>query len=203
MSETSEQLVLKLISELEKSDLESSELLISKLKDRLKIEGFSNIIEESFPDLLESLHLKNINSAKTILRQILSNLRYLDVQLIKSFIYKSNTSLNKIQAKNLYVLMGPTGAGKSTSLHYLAGAKFILNKEYQLVPVEIKQPDLEEVIISSSINSETKTVIPIFIDFEQDTVIVCDTPGFGDTNGAEIDIVNILTMKKLLIYVLV
>ncbi|CAF1084596.1 unnamed protein product [Adineta steineri] len=103
-------------------------------------------------------------------------------------------------------MSGTTGAGKSTTIQFLSGAKM---KE---VPVEIspgiylqhvtavgpiKNPDLKNVVSSPLQKSETRYIAPVTVQLkdvlgphESGVITFCDAPGFGDTAGPEVDIAN-------------
>ena len=54
---------------------------------------------------------------------------------------------------------------------------------------------MENINISYKGESETRYITPVkikFVDDEEDIrpVMICDSPGFGDTAGAEVDIAN-------------
>ena len=97
--------------------------------------------------------------------------------------------------------------GKSTTLHFLGGSKLdyelINNKKVMVSKNKISNHDLEKIKIGSSLlDSETQTIIPIRISTDsirgsnESQVIMCDTPGFNDTRGIEIDIANGIAIRK-------
>ena len=69
-----------------------------------------------------------------------------------------------------------------------------------IVHIEPKEPypnnALNNVITSSEAESETRYITPISVNlkdiggYDDKNVIICDSPGFGDTAGAEVDIAN-------------
>ena len=79
-----------------------------------------------------------------------------------------------------------------------------INERTDIVPQRpIPNPYLERVRIGSSlIESETLNVIPIVVSTENiegacgKNTIFCDTPGFNDTRGSEIDISNGIAIRK-------
>ena len=61
---------------------------------------------------------------------------------------------------------------------------------------EIQNPDLKNVIASPYTNSETRYISPVRISFRGKDIILCDSPGFEDTSGPEVDIANCLGIVK-------
>ena len=50
---------------------------------------------------------------------------------------------------------------------------------------------MEKINISCKGESETKYITPVNIEINKfETAFICDSPGFGDTAGAEVDIAN-------------
>ena len=97
--------------------------------------------------------------------------------------------------------------GKSTTLHFLGGKNLKyqeIDNSTKIVPQKpIPNPYLERVTIGSSrLDSETSNVIPILVSTEniegadENITIFCDTPGFNDTRGVEIDISNGIAIRK-------
>ncbi|CAF0999381.1 unnamed protein product [Adineta steineri] len=103
-------------------------------------------------------------------------------------------------------ISGTTGAGKSTTIQFLSGAKM---KEVQVeispgiylqhvtAVGSIKNPDLKNVVSSPLQKSETRYIAPVTVQLkdvlgphESGVITFCDAPGFGDTAGPEVDIAN-------------
>ena len=95
-------------------------------------------------------------------------------------------------------MIGPTGAGKSTTLHYLGGSKFVKEDLY-LRPVEVKISELHKVVTGKDIaRSQTRYITPVPITVDVDggskKIWFCDAPGSEDVGGPEIDISNIVNI---------
>ena len=75
--------------------------------------------------------------------------------------------------------------------------KEIVNGKHEIIPKEVKNPYLNRVKCGSSIiDSETQNIIPILISRNDEQIIFCDTPGFHDTRGSEIDISIGVAIRK-------
>lgn len=96
--------------------------------------------------------------------------------------------------RKVVIMFGRTGLGKSTAIQYLGGEK--LEKiEGGLIHIGVKSfknPLLERFKNSPYSRSETSFCSTIELEYEKQRYLVCDTPGFGDTRGAEIDFSNTL-----------
>jgi ribosome biogenesis GTPase A len=101
------------------------------------------------------------------------------------------------------MLLGTSGSGKSTTLLYLSGLKM---KKVRLDGIPHIRPesfsgrsDLVEVGVSPFAKSETRFVraIKISMDDKSD-IIVVDAPGVPDTESAEVDVANSVSIMKAL-----
>jgi hypothetical protein len=73
----------------------------------------------------------------------------------------------------------------------------IINGKHEFIPKEIKNHYLHQVKCGSSmIDSETQNIIPILISRNDEQIIFCDTPGFNDTRGSEVDIANGIGIRR-------
>ena len=107
------------------------------------------------------------------------------------------------------MLLGTTGAGKSTTIQYLYGAKHpslinmvkIENGHIQAKPMPKK---LKSFIASAAMKSETRYINPIEFEFKniedkKVQIMIVDTPGFGDTQSIEVDIANSLAIIRAVV----
>ena len=109
---------------------------------------------------------------------------------------------------NLYI--GPTGSGKSTTIHFLSGSKMEKREKFgikhHIEPVENKEnPNLLTKIKTSPLaESETQFITSTEVSFKSiglkkiGSICLCDTPGFEDTNGPEVDIANSIGIVKMM-----
>jgi len=121
-----------------------------------------------------------------------------DLAKLLELVNLNRDNLNPIEDKNVVILLGDTGAGKSLTLHFLASSKIEMTKE-GLVIVKCKD-ELEMVVTKASHVSVTRTIVPVLVEYDGGTksCIFCDAPGFEDTAGPEQDIANGITISHSL-----
>ena len=125
-----------------------------------------------------------------VLQRVINTIRTLDVALLLNSVRGSNMTAKLIQDKDIIVLIGSTGVGKSTIMHFLAGSKMRFTDVEgvpHLEPVDVIR-GLEEVKVSCSSISETTGINAVTIEMNDETCIICDTAGLDDTRGVEYDI---------------
>lgn len=156
-------------------------------------------------DISTNIKNKNWKSTAKTLKKFLKQIRPLDVCELRRLVEKANAAAELIKGKKVIFLMGFTGSGKSTMMHFLAGskmAKALVDGSYHIIPTEIKNTGLAEVRTSLKMSSETRYITPVTVNYSDvgaysdGSVILCDSPGFGDTEGAEVDIANGIGMIR-------
>ena len=103
--------------------------------------------------------------------------------------------------QSVILLLGVTGAGKSTTAHFLAGSEMQKQKVKDLThiaPINLTSKTLHKVTVSAEARSETKHITAIPVNHKGRTFYICDTPGFEDTSGPEVDISNGIGLIKAL-----
>ena len=173
------------------------------LEERLKREELlkSQPLIDSFKKIKADFKYNSSEQNVSSLKNFLLGIRHLDINELLSMSKTNTEAIDRIKDKNVYLFFGLTGAGKSTTLHFLGGSK-LENIDNLIQPVEINNPDFKNVKIGlSAIKSETRLVIPVRIPLDKDEygcdhAMFCDLPGFGDTNGPEIDISNSIAINE-------
>ncbi len=92
-------------------------------------------------------------------------------------------------------MLGRTGVGKSTTIQYLGGEHLERNDIDKLIHIGVKKfkdERLERFKNSPHSKSETSFCSTVELKYDRESYLFCDTPGFGDTRGAEIDFSNTL-----------
>ena len=154
------------------------------------------------PDL-EGLH--RAGTELHCFTNLLSELRPLDMPLLMSLVSSIEQASKHIQDKDVILLLGYTGSGKSTMIHYLAGSKMrrILHGDVEHIETvpnghQDTMAALAEIKTNYLPRSETSSISAVEISppGSRDTVSLCDTPGFDDTGGPETDIANGLAIVR-------
>ncbi|ETO21276.1 hypothetical protein RFI_15929, partial [Reticulomyxa filosa] len=144
---------------------------------------------------------------ETINKPIQRN-EHFDIKLMLELVKKAEEAADAIKDQNVVLLLGGTGAGKSTLIHFLAGStmeNLIVDGKPHIAPVKVKNKALANVRTSAKATSETRyiTAVPINLKgmgllVDIDSVVLCDTPGFEDTSGPEVDVANGLGIIRAL-----
>ncbi|CAF0787349.1 unnamed protein product [Adineta ricciae] len=181
--------------------------MLSQLDTQMKQqELFSFEVKASFESLRSAICSGTSSNLMNRLQVLLRKIRPINIDETQILIDKSKDAAHLIRDKDVVLLIGETGSGKSTTIHFLAGSHM---QEVQ-VPIEsnkflrhiaavepIHNLELKNVTSSPFHKSETRYIAPVTIELENvpgiretGVVILCDAPGFGDTAGAEVDIAN-------------
>ena len=104
--------------------------------------------------------------------------------------------------KNLVVIIGNTGAGKSTFVNYLNGCTMeaIARKDAGLegrgLVVRVKPDSATPELMPIGHTKQSMTFVPQVGGGDDATFTFCDCPGFLDNRGAEINIANAVNIKQ-------
>ncbi|EAR88872.3 hypothetical protein TTHERM_00263680 (macronuclear) [Tetrahymena thermophila SB210] len=189
------------------------------LTQKEKIEKRLIIEDQKTPEI--SLHLQNIqqnidqDNFKGIIDEtdmLIKKVRPLNINEMKRLIHEVDKAAQAVEGQDIIILLGGTGVGKSTTIHFLAGSEMAERKieiekgvfKNYIGPVEIKNKTLQKVKVGYSATSETRFITPVNINFKDlnmvssDSIILCDSPGFDVISGPEVDIANGLGIVKVI-----
>ncbi|UJR35219.1 hypothetical protein I4U23_027985 [Adineta vaga] len=138
----------------------------------------------------------------------------LNVREVERLVLKAKETAELIRNKDVVFLIGNTGCGKSTTIQLLAGCRMIGTKvesspgmflDHISTDGSIESRQLANVNSSPFNRPETRCIAPVTVKLknilgkhEESVIILCDTPGFGDTAGIEVDIANSLGVIEAL-----
>lgn len=134
-----------------------------------------------------------------LLSDALKRIRPIHMDMLLANARETDRSSDVLRGQDIMLLLGGTGAGKSTTIHFLAGSRMemVASGHIQPVPGQTHNPALAGVIPGSDTSqSETRFISAVPVAFRDlgsprdGAVTLCDTPGFEDTSGAEVDIPN-------------
>jgi hypothetical protein len=173
---------------------------IKKLQDCLKAESlFSKNLENVLSETHRQMKVNDYKSANEKLVSLLKEIRPFDIREFQVLVSKARAASDSVKGQDILLLLGRTGAGKSTTIHFLAGSKMERKKVDGLdhiAPITVKNMLLNDITTSPHARSETRYIRAIPINFKdvgldkEGGMICCDTPGFEDTNGPEVDVAN-------------
>ena len=117
------------------------------------------------------------------------------ISLIFSYIQQAKQTLQQIDGKQSFCLIGNTGSGKSTTINYLYGCQMIESDpaDGQLERViEAKNPIAK---IGHDLRSET--LVPSSFCLPNSDIVLCDMPGYLENRGSEINIANSVNIRDI------
>ena len=190
---TLDNLVKKLLGQLRTENIESHAekgiQALKKISDDLAAQkngSFENPME-LFIDSLKQGVLTRIRKA----------IRPLDVAGLIDNIRGTNTAAQSIKGRDIILILGCTGVGKSTLIHFLAGSKITVTETEDDIPhwaPETIMDGLKDVVVSCSSVSATNGIHAVSVDTTEKSYIICDTAGFADTRGEEYEIASGIVM---------
>lgn len=132
------------------------------------------------------------------------------IDLLNMYIAEGLTNARRLSGKEAIVVLGNTGAGKSTFLNYLMGCEMMLKdpEELGLVGLDdevvVVRPRSEggplDEIMGIGHGKQSKTFLPhIEGDLQQPSPYAyCDCPGFLDNRWPEVNIANAVNIRRAL-----
>lgn len=170
------------------------------LKNRIREEEMKLVVGDTAINACD-VHLKNRNwrAALDIMRQLHRQINPLDMSELFRLAEKVDDAAKLIKGKAIILFLGGTGVGKSTTMHFLGGSKMVntvVDGLNHIAPTEIKNPDLKSVRTAPFSQSVTRYIAPVTVRFRDagllrdGSIVLCDSPGFEDTSGPEVDIAN-------------
>ncbi|CAF3931930.1 unnamed protein product, partial [Adineta steineri] len=188
---------------------------LTKVQSQLQDEDlFSEQIKTKLQEINRTIDNQDCSVILYNLNKILKLIRPLNLHEIERYIKRSDQTANLIRDKDIILLIGTTGSGKSTTVQFLTDTK-MKETRVEICPGKfLKHITTDGPIINSGLidvkssplsKSETRFLIPVTISFkdifgsyETNEIILCDAPGFGDTESPEMDISNCVGVIRAL-----
>ncbi|KAL4512821.1 hypothetical protein ABPG72_017506 [Tetrahymena utriculariae] len=135
--------------------------------------------------------------------QIVNKEQSLDTKKLINLFKESAVAQNNVRDKNIIILVGPTGSGKSTTANYLLGCQMYENHIKQIKEINGRSCEIEYEVIDSYGNFEIghstqSHTLALQIAQLKNNCFLCDSPGFFDNRGAEIEIVNASSLNQFI-----
>ncbi|ETO30347.1 hypothetical protein RFI_06773 [Reticulomyxa filosa] len=184
------------------NNIKKSDKIEEKKGDKTSNEGKSKEIQQ-----LQELNDEE-DEKKEIINKPIQKKEHFDIKLMLEFVKKAEEAADTIKDQNVILMLGGTGTGKSTLIHFLAGSTMedqIVDGKPHIAPVKVKNKALANVRASADAASQTRYITAVPINLKEmnllvdiDSVVLCDTPGFEDTSGPEVDVANGLGIIRAL-----
>lgn len=129
-----------------------------------------------------------------------------DMDLLRDTIEMGELALDGVRGKDVVLVVGKTGVGKSTLIHGIAGRSFkqtSYTTEMFSQTIESQVFDAEDPVPGFEIGhaKESKTrALNVFSRQDvaaENSVVYVDTPGFEDTEGAEVDVATSVMLTQV------
>lgn len=146
----------------------------------------------------ETVSEEEVVEMERLIFRALASIRILDVTALLDSVRQSSSAAEFIKGKDIIILLGSTGAGKSTMMHFLAGSRMIFTDVDGIrhLEPEVVMNGLGDVKLSCSSTSETTGIHAVKVQGKEKTYIICDTAGLADTRGPVLDIANGIVMTE-------
>ena len=183
--------------------------LCNQFETQLQMEKLSTHDSSAQVMMLKSALAKdNFTLAHDRAATLLESARPFNMRLCASLVENSLQQTLALKGQEAAVLIGYTGAGKSSLVHFLKGTPFVRGDSGRPVP-DPHSGGLHGVRVSAGTASETTYVVAVPLLYSEvpdpesilpsvqralasstDCIVLCDTPGRSDTRGCELSVAN-------------
>jgi hypothetical protein len=177
-----------------KPDGDHMRTLFARLREQLKDERFPCIKMGKVISIVEqSMEYSSPAMCADLLQGCFRDeIQQIDVDFLVELLARGSAAAQHIADKDVVLLIGTSGAGKTTTVHWVAGSDMELEikdgKEHLRVVRSVAE--LHSFVASAGQSSETYSINPLDIVFRQQKSTVCDTPGYKDNRGLEFALAN-------------
>ena len=143
---------------------------------------------------------KNFDIAAHKLKTIMKPIRTFDIERMLELFNKIIEASKQVENKHICLLLGGTCARKSTTIHFLAGQD---PNTRHMSPINVTNEYLKEIETDFNLTaSVTRCISGLPINLREagldlgrgrsvkNIVTLCDSPGFDNTSGPEVDTAN-------------
>ena len=112
--------------------------------------------------------------------------RKAELERFKTILIQSQSVIEQAKGQNIVFILGSTGAGKSTVINYLSGIKLI--KKRNGLGRYVIEPEDDTAGPKIGHGAFSVTMYPSLYTLRDQSLMLCDCPGFADTRGVESEI---------------
>jgi energy-coupling factor transporter ATP-binding protein EcfA2 len=133
--------------------------------------------------------------------KLLRFLQPIDLERLIELMKINQIAGDKMDGKEVILLLGSVGSGKTTTLHVMAGTSFVETEEdgfSHLQPNSFLDPNVSGYTTSYARDATTKALQTVQVSIDGRNFVVCDTPGLGDIEDFEQELANGLGIVRAL-----
>jgi energy-coupling factor transporter ATP-binding protein EcfA2 len=131
---------------------------------------------------------------------ILDSTEHVNLEKLTTLMEKNDSAGSAMEGKDVILLLGSPGCGKTTTMHYLAGTSFReIPREgvSYFKPIDVADPSLADLKVSfGGKDVITRHLQVATVTLNSGPVVLCDTPSFGDHETIEEVIANSLGLVR-------
>ena len=120
------------------------------------------------------------------------------IDCIRSIIAVGRSRTLQADDKNILMVVGSTGSGKSTTINWLFGCSMFLNEDGGIAVRSEKDRGRKDMVTQIGLDSaRSQTLVPVTL-FLDDQLTICDAPGFMESRGPEVSIGNAVNTLSII-----
>ena len=120
------------------------------------------------------------------------------IDCIRSIITVGRSRMLQADDKNILMVVGSTGSGKSTTINWLFGCSMVLNEDGCIGVRAEKDKGRKDMVTQIGLDStRSQTLVPVTL-YLDDKLTICDAPGFMESRGPEVSIGNAVNTLSII-----
>jgi energy-coupling factor transporter ATP-binding protein EcfA2 len=146
-------------------------------------------------------HPQHVHLLIEAITKLLQFLQPIDLERLIELMMINQLAGDKMDGKDVILLLGSVGSGKTTTLHLMAGTSFVeteVDGFVHLQPCSFLDPNVTGYATSCGRDAMTKSLQTVQVSFNGRNYVVCDTPGLGDIEDFEQELANGLGIVRAL-----
>jgi len=191
--------------------LEHLTIIRAVLTKFMQLDKAENAGEKEFIEMVKSAEVdinKNFTAAQNRwvdllldrVTTLLDATQHVNLEKLTELMADNETAGSSLEGKDVILLLGAAGSGKTTTLHYLAGTSFrevFKAGMNTFKPFDVGHPDAQNMKVSNGGKEViTRHLQVAELKLDGKPVVVCDSPSFGEHESTEELIANSLGMVR-------